>query len=179
MLNLHSCLLMLCTYESIYIFFTIYVSLLFFLQDFGLNVTTFLAPYECFSARSKSSNHGHINTLIANLHHSLRYFSYIHNVFSMSHILLKASISAVHIVSGAMSEIIISYLKACDWIILSTSSCSLMSCSYAVVKGNCSVTFLRSNQTTLPCILFSVIYVEQYCNQLHGAHHISMIFFGL
>jgi len=73
-------------------------------QDFGLNILIFLCQNNSFNSDTNSSNHGHINILIANLQFGLRYFLYIRSVSSSSQIERIASIDLFQIVSGAMSD---------------------------------------------------------------------------
>gem|GEM_PF-3052734 len=94
-----------------------------------MNILIFLCQNNSFNSDTNSSNHGHINILIANLQFGLRYFLYIRSVSSSSQIERIASIDLFPMVSGAISDWIKSTcLMLYEFKISSIFSVSVTSC---------------------------------------------------
>lgn len=157
----------------------IYVSLLSFLQDFGLNTLIFFHPNICLRCDINSWNPGPINILITNFPSGLRRFWYIQRVCSMSTSDLMASRSLTPVVFGAMSDWIKSTCSSlCCTRMAFTASWSVISCWYVDTPGRLSSTGLRSNPIIWGFLIWNFcIWETEYWSQLPGAQPISIIAF--
>jgi len=156
-----------------------YVSLLSFLQDFGLKTFIFFHPKSCFRWEINSWNHGPIKILITNFPSDLRSVWYIQSVCSMSTSDLIASRSFTPVVFGAISDWMKSTCSIlCSARIALTASWSVISCWYVDTPGRLSSTGLRSNPIIWGCLIWNFcIWETEYWSQLPGAQPISIIAF--